>query len=182
MLLQHNGLTARPLLSQCWHHAHHRTRQAHRKCCLDRRTFIVHSVPPVSSERRVRGKHELSRQLHIDSWPGRRSYSTQDGSKPREIAVLGGGVTGLATAYFLAETFPKINVTIFESKDTLGGWIRSKPIDVGDGEIIFEQGPRSLRPAPPNGTLALRMVRCTYHVFVETQLTKFWPDTRPGSR
>jgi hypothetical protein len=89
---------------------------------------------------------------------GNRQYSTQN-DKPREIAVIGGGVTGLATAYFLTEALPKIKVTIFESKDILGGWIKSTPMKVeGDGEIMFESGPRSLRPGPPNGTLALRMV------------------------
>lgn len=74
------------------------------------------------------------------------------------IAVLGAGITGLTTAYLLADTFPKLRITLVESKDTLGGWVRSKKVDVGDGEVIFEQGPRSLRPQPPNGTLALRIV------------------------
>lgn len=32
-------------------------------------------------------------------------------------------------------------------------------MDVGDGEIIFESGPRSLRPAAPNGTLTLIMLQ-----------------------
>lgn len=72
--------------------------------------------------------------------------------------MLGGGITGLTTAYLLAEVFPNLGITLFENKSILGGWVRSKKVDVPNGEAIFEQGPRSLRPQAPNGTLALRMV------------------------
>ncbi len=72
--------------------------------------------------------------------------------------MLGGGITGLASAYYLAEQYAEAKVTIYESKPELGGWMRSKLVDVGDGQVIFEQGPRSLRPHPPNGTLSCQLV------------------------
>jgi len=72
--------------------------------------------------------------------------------------VLGGGITGLATAYFLTQEFPNVKISLFESKEELGGWVKSDKISVGDGEVMFESGPRSLRPAPPAGTLALKLV------------------------
>ncbi len=81
-----------------------------------------------------------------------------DASEFKDIAVLGGGITGMASAYYLAEEFPHAKITLYESKSELGGWMRSKRVDVGDGEIIFEQGPRSLRLQAPNGTLTLRLV------------------------
>ena len=100
-----------------------------------------------------------------DRHGSRRGFASSSGvlesNKSRQqpgIAVLGGGITGLTTAYLLADTFPKRQITLIESKEALGGWVRSKKVDVGNGEILFEQGPRSLRPAPPNGTLALRIV------------------------
>lgn len=89
------------------------------------------------------------------------SQAPQQDVQAPGIAVLGAGITGLTTAYLLADTFPKLRITLIESKDTLGGWVRSRKVDVGDGEVIFEQGPRSLRPQPPNGTLALRIVCAT---------------------
>jgi len=64
----------------------------------------------------------------------------------------------MASAYYLAEEFPRAKITLYENKSELGGWMRSKRVDVGDGEIIFEQGPRALRPQPPNGILTLRLV------------------------
>lgn len=106
---------------------------------------------------------------HIAYGRTRRRFTTspvvlaeRKAQQPDGIAVLGGGITGLTTAYLLADTFPNRHITLIESKDTLGGWVCSKEVDVGNGEILFEQGPRSLRPAPPNGTLALRIVRATH--------------------
>lgn len=87
-----------------------------------------------------------------------RDYSSSSEQFDGNIAVLGGGITGLATAYYLADALPRVKITLFERKNELGGWVRSKKVDVGNGEVLFEQGPRSLRPAVPNGTLALRMV------------------------
>lgn len=87
------------------------------------------------------------------------SNSTESNSSVvANVAVLGGGITGLATAHYLSKEFPSAKITLYESKDTLGGWMKSKVMDVGDGEVIFESGPRSLRPQAPNGTLSLRLV------------------------
>ncbi|KAH7160209.1 hypothetical protein B0J13DRAFT_123972 [Dactylonectria estremocensis] len=66
-----------------------------------------------------------------------------------DIAVLGGGLTGLTTAYYLAKKLPPTaNITLYEASDRLGGWIRTErvPVDVGGkkGTVLFERGPRSL--------------------------------------
>jgi hypothetical protein len=79
--------------------------------------------------------------------------------KQPNIAVLGGGITGLASAYFSSQEFPNAKITLFEAKETLGGWVKSTKVDVGDGEVMFESGPRSLRPQAPAGTIALKLVR-----------------------
>lgn len=80
----------------------------------------------------------------------------------KDVAILGGGITGLATAHYLSEEYPDAKITLYESKPHLGGWMNTKAVDVGNGEVMFESGPRSLRPQAPNGTLALRLVRtCT---------------------
>jgi len=84
--------------------------------------------------------------------------SASHSSAVKNVAVLGGGITGLATAHYLSKEFKDAKITLYESKDTLGGWMRSKVMDVGNGKVIFESGPRSLRPQPPNGTLSLRLV------------------------
>lgn len=92
-----------------------------------------------------------------------RAYAT-GAEKKTNIAVLGGGITGLATAYFLTQEFPHAKISLFESKEDLGGWVKSEKVKVPGGEVIFESGPRSLRPAPPAGTLTLKLV-CSFSTF-----------------
>ena len=93
----------------------------------------------------------------------RRSYTTEKSTpninnEVTDIAVLGGGITGLASAYFLNQQLPEARITLFESTSRLGGWLRSKQIDVGNGKVVFEQGPRNLRPNSPNGLVTLNLV------------------------
>ncbi|KAE9381840.1 Protoporphyrinogen oxidase [Stipitochalara longipes BDJ] len=87
-----------------------------------------------------------------------RGYS--QGSQPpeRRFAVLGGGITGLSSAHFLTQELPKAKVTIYESEDKLGGWLKSKYVDVKNGRILFEQGPRTLRPSTPASLVTLEMI------------------------
>jgi hypothetical protein len=87
-------------------------------------------------------------------------YSTAHGNPRKEIAVLGGGITGLATTYYLAEENPDANITLYERSSRAGGWMSSKHIKVGDETVIFEQGPRTIRPRPlPQALVTLDLVR-----------------------
>ncbi|KAL8916115.1 MAG: hypothetical protein Q9172_006441 [Xanthocarpia lactea] len=93
-----------------------------------------------------------------------RTFATNnviDGSNQEvlNVAVLGGGITGLASAYYLAQQLPNAQVTLFEGSSRLGGWLHSKQIDVGNGKVVFEQGPRTLRPSRPNGWVTLDLIR-----------------------
>lgn len=81
-----------------------------------------------------------------------RSYSTleqqQKTNPPRQIAVLGGGITGLTAAHYLARHAPDAHITLYEASDRLGGWIDGKPTRVADGEdaeVMMQRGPRMLR-------------------------------------
>lgn len=77
----------------------------------------------------------------------------------KDVAVLGGGITGLASAFYLSQELPDAKITLYEGSPRLGGWLQSRRIDVGNGEVVFEQGPRTLRPATPSGYLTLDLVR-----------------------
>lgn len=70
---------------------------------------------------------------------------------PKDIAVLGGGLTGLTTAYYLTHFHPDANITIYESADRLGGWLDTERVNVKtqdgkDATISFERGARTIAP------------------------------------
>ncbi|KAI5253827.1 Protoporphyrinogen oxidase [Aureobasidium subglaciale] len=77
--------------------------------------------------------------------------------EPNDVAILGGGITGLATAHYLSRSNPNRKVTIYESSPRLGGWLHTEKVEIDDGHILFEKGPRTLRPAG-NGSLTARLV------------------------
>ena len=88
-----------------------------------------------------------------------RSYSvTTSPDQGRDVAILGGGISGLTAAYYLSQSQPSTKITIYEAAPRIGGWLSSKKVTAMDGsDILFEAGPRSLRPAG-NGLLAARLV------------------------
>ena len=78
----------------------------------------------------------------------RRTYAQlTDGNR---VAVVGGGLTGLTTAYYLAKKLPATtNITLFEGSSRLGGWVKTEEhkVDFGEerqGIITFERGPRTM--------------------------------------
>lgn len=69
--------------------------------------------------------------------------------------VLGGGIGGLTAAHYLIKKLPskQSKIKLFEKSTRIGGWIRSEtPANsIGDSSVVFECGPRTLRPHGPKG-------------------------------
>jgi oxygen-dependent protoporphyrinogen oxidase len=102
------------------------------------------------------GEHLQSTLRHVATRPALAALTTSRCSRfrhastksyPERIAVLGGGVAGLSSAYFVSREFPNSKVTLFEKGKDLGGWIKSKRVAVEGGDVVFELGPRTLRNA-----------------------------------
>jgi oxygen-dependent protoporphyrinogen oxidase len=72
---------------------------------------------------------------------------------PERIAILGGGVAGLSSAYFVSREFPNSKIVLYEAGKDIGGWIKSKRVGVPGGDVVFELGPRTLRSATPTAHL-----------------------------
>jgi protoporphyrinogen oxidase len=63
------------------------------------------------------------------------------------IAVLGGGLSGLSSAFHLSRRFPTAKVSLIEKQTRLGGWVRSQRVPINENvSILLEAGPRTLRP------------------------------------
>jgi len=73
--------------------------------------------------------------------------ATDPARPPAEVAVVGGGITGLTTAYYLGKFLPSTSrVTVYEGEKRVGGWIHTVQRQApGGGEVVFENGPRMLR-------------------------------------
>lgn len=103
--------------------------------------------------------------------------SASPNPKAQNVAVLGGGIAGLATAFNLTNDLPDAKITIFEANDKPGGWVDSEHVDVEDGKVLFEWGPRSLRPdIMGNGLATLRLVCVVSHPASQT-LSDMFIDT-----
>lgn len=88
----------------------------------------------------------------------------------QSVAILGGGISGLSAAYYLSKASPKTKILLVEGSKRVGGWIRSQRVSPGfhpstpstksasNDDILFEVGPRSLRPVGAGGAAILGMV------------------------
>ncbi|XP_069573352.1 protoporphyrinogen oxidase [Brachyistius frenatus] len=73
----------------------------------------------------------------------------------RTVAVLGGGIGGLAASYYLCKNPLVTKVVLLESSSRFGGWLWSTRRSDG---AVFEHGPRGIRPAGTVGRNTLNMM------------------------
>ncbi|CAE6467643.1 unnamed protein product [Rhizoctonia solani] len=102
------------------------------------------------------------------------------------IGVLGGGISGLTTAFYLARHLPAsypARILLFEKSKRLGGWIRSEKIDIptpshnasDSRSLVLEAGPRTLRPR------SLDMLELIHLLDLESSLILI-PYSHPAAR
>ncbi len=60
--------------------------------------------------------------------------------KTKRVAIIGAGITGLTTAFYLKKA--GIPFTIFEKSNKVGGVMQSK----SDGTFLYETGPTKSTP------------------------------------
>lgn len=114
----------------------------------ERRALLHNRVVVASQRHDSRKRHSVTTRRHF-SLTIPRAGAAKPSTDGKHIAIVGGGLTGLTTAYYLAEGLNQsTKITIYEGSDRLGGWIRTDkvPVDVDGkkGTVSFERGPRSL--------------------------------------
>lgn len=69
---------------------------------------------------------------------------------PKRIAVIGGGLSGLTSAFYLKRFSPDADVTLYESSSRLGGVIGTERIDSsGHGCFVIDHGADMFATEPP---------------------------------
>ncbi|KZT70026.1 Protoporphyrinogen oxidase [Daedalea quercina L-15889] len=103
---------------------------------------------------------------------------------PQHVAILGGGLTGLSSAFHLARRFPYSRISLLEKQSRVGGWVMSERVDVRvpsaqgtqhTAHTLLEAGPRTLRP---NGLAVLELI----HLLKLTPSLLTVPRTAPAAR
>lgn len=98
------------------------------------------------------GRGAVYEGSRVASTARKQPYATTktDSTSPREIAVLGAGITGLTAAHYLARHAENAHITIYEASDSPGGWIKADRVEVQNsegrkGHVLLQSGPRMLR-------------------------------------
>lgn len=87
---------------------------------------------------------------------------------PKNIAVLGGGLTGLTTAHYLTRFHPTAKITLYEGDNRLGGWLDTRTVS---GLPVGQEHVKSEDEDEP----FIRMERGARTVAPQTQASK-WED------
>lgn len=66
-----------------------------------------------------------------------------------DVAIVGGGFSGLALAHHVRQRAPAARVMVFEASDRLGGKVSTDIIETEHGRFIVEAGPDSFLAAKP---------------------------------
>lgn len=109
-----------------------------------RRSCLIHTIRPspieLSSSTLTTARYVRHRFIHFPRE-----------TKPYNVAVIGGGLTGLTAAWKLLQDPKCQHITLYEKSPQLGGWLQSERIEVGDDgkHVVFEHGPRTIRIAEP---------------------------------
>ncbi|KAJ5129372.1 uncharacterized protein N7515_005411 [Penicillium bovifimosum] len=128
-------------------------------------------LPKCASKALRPGQKQLNSLLHAQQRRGFQAF------------VLGGGITGLTSAWQLSQNPNCTSVVLVEKSNRLGGWIDSETIPVDGGNVVFEYGPRTLKSSVPESLPLLYLVNIPrVHIAIgeRTSYTNFLKATNLG--
>jgi oxygen-dependent protoporphyrinogen oxidase len=89
-------------------------------------------------------------------------------SEPLDVAILGGGISGLSAAYEVARRRPELSLSVFEASPRLGGCIATERRD----GFVIEAGPDSFLRTKPEA------YRLCQELGLEPELVSVRPEAR----
>lgn len=108
---------------------------------------------------------ELDQAMSLSQWDTV-SHETEvlasrlhDIPKDGTLVIVGGGISGLSLAWFVAHSRPDVRIRILEQEDHVGGYMHTMPSQTENNADYFEQGPRTLLPSHPGTVIAAQMMK-----------------------
>ncbi len=87
-----------------------------------------------------------------------KAFSTSQQQVER-IAIVGGGITGLTSAFYASKKYPSASISLIESSNRLGGAVESTYLPISKGATtVCERGPRTLRASAPRAPTTYDLV------------------------
>lgn len=77
--------------------------------------------------------------------------SQQEPFSQVDVAIVGGGLAGLITAFRLRQVAPAVRLVLLEASDRLGGKALTERVEHAAGTFLVEAGPDSLVTSKPHG-------------------------------
>ena len=87
----------------------------------------------------MRGSHEGSFETAHEMRYGKTWENAEDTGELYDLIIVGGGLSGLASAYFFRKALPQAKILILDSHDDFGGHAKRNEFEV-DGKMIIGYG------------------------------------------
>lgn len=73
-----------------------------------------------------------------------------------KVAIIGGGISGLATAFYILDQKPQSQITLFEKMPELGGKMKTKEVE----GFLFEEGSNGFLSNKPDTLDLVKLAHC----------------------
>ncbi len=123
------------------------------------RSEPVGGYPPARSG--MRGSHPGSFEVaHELALRGRTDWgSVAEPESDYDLVVVGGGISGLSSAYFWLQREPRARILILDNHDDFGGHAKRNEFQVGDRSVLGYGGSQTLEDPERYSGIALQLLK-----------------------